>query len=777
MQKNILVIGGANSLTNSIIRSFKKEGHRVSLLSGTQNHEQKYPHVFERYDFSYTSEVLLDVFNSVSPDVTVFVGAYDGNFRWEDEPRDAVRYVSSVMNILTAYAALKKGRFLYISSEAVFDANGTLQDYTEEDEANAGNQRGAALAQAEDICRRFMSGSGTDIVIARLCGYYHLPETPEEVDDALSEYCVKLLRGGMANIPDDWQMMPISESDAVFFLSRIALTQTHRHSCYHISSGNPISIAELKEMITRAAELAGYTLPTAGAARGEIGPKNRLAAAIERRMERRADSAGKSTPKQTRKLSFTHLRYPQAMLDARRFREEFGINRLSDFNTDVKNIVSHMIENRKGFLREDSGRHSLLGYLGTELGWLVHALVPVLENVICFVLIFLLNRAVDGSRYFARIDFYLLYVLLFAILYGQHQAILSAFLATIGFLFTQLRADSAAGVLLDYNTYVWIAMLFIVGLAVGYLRDRLSDQKNEAQQDYEHMTQQIDDVREINESNVHVKDSLQTQIVNQNDSIGKIYEITSSLDKYESEAVLFQAMDILRQIMGSDDIALYTVSGGEYARLFSATTELAGSLGNSIKYKELGELYDAIKAGRPFINRRLMENMPMMACAISEGEEIRTIIMIWRLPWEKMTLGQSSMLTVTSMLIQNAVLRANRFLDMLQSERFIAGTRILRQDAFSSILEAYRNAARRHLTEFTLLRIQTDGTEAGVIDMGNRAASYFRQNDYLGIGVDGGLNVLLTNTSVRNAGFALDRLMRGGISAEIDAAVRNEVRG
>ena len=65
-----------------------------------------------------------------------------------------------------------------------------------------------------------------------------------------------------------------------------------------------------------------------------------------------------------------------------------------------------------------------------------------------------------------------------------------------------------------------------------------------------------------------------------------------------------------------------------------------------------------------YINRRLVENMPMMACAIRENEEIRTIIMIWQLPWEKMTLGQSSVLTVTSMLIQNAILRAQRFLEI-----------------------------------------------------------------------------------------------------------------
>ena len=77
---NILLIGSANSFTNQLIRQFNKEGHRVSLLTGSSQGKKKYPRVFERYDFTYTSNVISEVFKSVSPDVTVFTGAYDGFF-------------------------------------------------------------------------------------------------------------------------------------------------------------------------------------------------------------------------------------------------------------------------------------------------------------------------------------------------------------------------------------------------------------------------------------------------------------------------------------------------------------------------------------------------------------------------------------------------------------------------------------------------------------------------------------------------------------------------
>ena len=76
--------------------------------------------------------------------------------------------------------------------------------------------------------------------------------------------------------------------------------------------------------------------------------------------------------------------------------------------------------------------------------WLFGALLPFAENLLCFALFYLLNDRLGGGKYFAKLDFYLIYVLLFALLYGQHQAILSAFLASAVTLFVQL-GESAGG--------------------------------------------------------------------------------------------------------------------------------------------------------------------------------------------------------------------------------------------------------------------------------------------------------------------------------------------
>ena len=184
------------------------------------------------------------------------------------------------------------------------------------------------------------------------------------------------------------------------------------------------------------------------------------------------------------------------------------------------------------------------------------------------------NRAV-GSAYFDRLDFYLLYVLLFAIVYGQQQAIVSSLLAIAGYCFRQMYQRSGFDVMLDYNTYVWMAQLLILGLVVGYMRDQLRSIREEHAGEIQFLTKQLADLSDINGSNVRVKDVLSDHLINQNDSMGKIYEITSELGRYQPVEVLFYAAEVLSKIMRSRDVSIYSVANRSYARLFSATSDKA----------------------------------------------------------------------------------------------------------------------------------------------------------------------------------------------------------
>ena len=108
-------------------------------------------------------------------------------------------------------------------------------------------------------------------------------------------------------------------------------------------------------------------------------------------------------------------------------------------------------------------------------------------------------------------------------------------------------------------------------------------------------------------------------------------------DRYEPCEVLFYAAEVLAKLMGSKDVAIYTVANRSYARLFSATSEKARSLGNSINYSEMDAMYTVLAGKKVYINKNMDERYPLMANAIYSEDEMQLILMIWGIPWERMT--------------------------------------------------------------------------------------------------------------------------------------------
>jgi hypothetical protein len=372
------------------------------------------------------------------------------------------------------------------------------------------------------------------------------------------------------------------------------------------------------------------------------------------------------------------------------------------------------------------------------------------------------NRAV-GNSYFSKLDFYLLYVLLFALVYGQQQATFSAMLATAGYIFRQMYTRSGFAVILDYSTYVWVAQLFILGLVVGYLHDQLEVIRTESKEEIDYLMGQIDDIQDINSSNVRIKNVLSEQIINHDQSVGRIYEITSELDQYAPEDVLFYAAEVIARLLDSEDVAIYSVANSDFARLFSATSKKARNLGYSIRYSDMDDFYTSMMEKKVYINKSLKQDYPLLACGIYEEDQLQLMIMVWGIPWEKMNLSFANMLTVISYLIQNAVLRANRYEKALESERYKEGTKILEKEAFHTLINAYLKAQKRGLTECALLKIIAIKEQTK--DVEQTIGKLLRSTDYLGELENGELYVLLSNTNREGAQIVINRFSQIGYEA------------
>ena len=150
----VFLVGGESRLMDALITKMEKDGHKTYLLTGKRDGRGKYRRVFERYNFPYDSESVREIFSNVNPDLVIFLGAYDTNYDWSDARRESVRFTADLTNLLSAYAFNPKGRFVYLSSEAVYGRS-YMEDIHETEPASAKSFQAMAILQGENICKSY----------------------------------------------------------------------------------------------------------------------------------------------------------------------------------------------------------------------------------------------------------------------------------------------------------------------------------------------------------------------------------------------------------------------------------------------------------------------------------------------------------------------------------------------------------------------------------------------------------------------------------------------
>ena len=303
---NVLLVGGSSAFMNRLIQKMKKEGHRVCLLTGNRFKDSSYDRVFESYRFSYDSESLGRVFESAAPDVTVFLGAYDPNFAWNDDPKNMPsRFMAGMINLLMAFHSVGKGRFIYLSSEEVYGGD-YPQDISEREEVRPETLRGVTLAQGEKLCESFGKMLGRDIVVLRCQHLYGIPAKRADCGESVAWLCLEALRGNPLSGDEGQKQALLFESDAVEYIYQMASCQGHKSWLYNLSSS-----AETNEL-----ELAAW----AGAAMDA----------------KEAPQAVRNPPGR------------RCVLSNQRFMQEFHASLRGDTKGNVEKIAAYMKEHQDG---------------------------------------------------------------------------------------------------------------------------------------------------------------------------------------------------------------------------------------------------------------------------------------------------------------------------------------------------------------------------------------------------------------------------------------------
>lgn len=720
---DIMLVGGVSPMMRKLSLKLYKEGHKIYVLTGSRNPSHRFEYAFERYDFPYDNASVEEVFRSVNPDVTILLGACDGNLSGEDPKREAIRYAAGLQNILLSWSALEKGRLIYLSSAEVYGSSYQIP-VTEAIRPVPRGIRPLMLFQGEESCRFYQEQLKKDVVILRLDRLHDVPKDQREAAFGICQRkCLDAFQSGAVSYRRNYKYGFTYMGDAVETIYKLVACEHHKYGLYHISSGKAYSELQI------------------------------------------ADAIGKYLGKEVERIDNTLEEQKSVILSNERVKEEFGFKIWCEPEETIQKTLSYMKKHSGRFLDSSHPGWDIWHRIYFKTMALFGALVPYIENLIFFIPFFMLNNRATGSQYFSKIDFYLIYVLLFAVVHGQRQATFSALLATAGYLFRQMYNQSGLEVVTDYNTYVWIAEIFIVGLVVGYMKDQLQFMQEENEQEVDFLSERVTDITDINDSNLRVKEGLITQVVNYDYSLGTVYDLVEQLEEDQPAQILFHAITLIQNVMDCRDVSLYRINDEEYARLFGYTSVKAASMGFTVHLPDKESLYESFSRDEVYLNRTMDSKYPMMAYCIYDGDKMDMMILLWSIPFERMTIDESNRLTVISKLIQKSVKRSATYLDLLRNERYQHDSPALRAEAFEEIVYTYYEAGHKNLTEYILLQVVS--AEAGMDKAGVIIGDILRQTDYIGYRNDGNLYILLTSTDRKGCGFVQKNLEKKGIRTVI----------
>ena len=716
---DIMLVGGLSPMMRKLSLKLYKEGHRIYVLSGNRNPSNHYDYVFEKYDFPYDSASVEEVFQSVNPDVTVLLGAFDGNLSGEDPKREAIQYAAGLQNILLSWSVLEKGRLIYLSSAEVY-GNSYQSPVTESIRPVPRGIRPLMLFQGEESCRFYQEELKKDVLILRVDRIHDVPKDKREAAFGICQRkCLDAFQNGAVSYRKNHKYGLTYMGDAVESIYKLVACESHKYGFYHISSSEAYSELQIAEAI------------------------------------------GKYFGKELEKIDNTLEEQNSVILSNERIKEEFGFQIWCEPEETIQKTLSYMKKHSGRFLDRTHPGLDIWHRIYFKTMELFGALVPYIENLIFFIPFFMLNNRATGSQYFSKIDFYLIYVLLFAVVHGQRQATFSALLATAGYLFRQMYYKSGITVVTDYNTYVWIAEIFILGLVVGYMKDQLQFLKEEKEQEVDFLSERVTDITDINDSNLRVKEGLITQVVNYDYSFGTVYDLVEQLEEDHPAKILFHAIELIQNVMDCQDVSLYRINEEEYARLFGYTSVKAASMRHTVHLPDKAPLYEAFSRREVYLNRDMDPEYPMMAYCIFEEERMEMMILLWSIPFERMTIDESNRLIITGKLIQKAVKRSAAYLDLLRNERYQDESPALKPEAFEELVHTYYGAGEKNLTEYILLQVIS--SEAGMEKAGLIISGTLRATDYIGYRNDGNLYILLTSTDKTGCGFVQKNLEKKGI--------------
>jgi hypothetical protein len=350
------------------------------------------------------------------------------------------------------------------------------------------------------------------------------------------------------------------------------------------------------------------------------------------------------------------------------------------------------------------------------------------------------------------------------IMYGMVQSMIATGLSIILYIALALSVgNDLLAMINDPISLGQIMVYILIGLYTGYSTDRRNREIAFKEMQLAELEEKNAFISELNHQNHLIQEELQNQIINFEDSYGKIFNITREIDSLEPENIINASIGLVEKVMKSESVSIYMVNRtGNFLRLVAKSKQL--EIAKSIAMDQVPEFTELTETKEIFVNKRLNANLPMLIAPIIDGERIVAIVALHDLQFDNINMYYRNLFKVLVGFISSSLLRAYRYEEATYLSRRVNGTTVLTEESFKRILQLRMEAKTKNISQYSILKI--DEFDINDEPLLYKLVNLIREVDYIGYG-NKGIFILLANANIDEAGRIVNRLEKHNLYAKI----------
>ena len=438
-------------------------------------------------------------------------------------------------------------------------------------------------------------------------------------------------------------------------------------------------------------------------------------------------------------------------------RKRYGWFQRYDVLTDLSTIHARWEQSRAG------KRHPLRHAIDRMRE---HTL-PIIcaETALAWVLFECLERVFFQSAQLNVLDYRLLYVVLIGTLYGLDFGLVAALLASIGLAASYFTQYGYTFQGLFYEPSNWLPFIayFVVGAVCGYVQLRNREALKAERAENELVRNRNDFLGRLYHDAIEDKQAYKRQIVGRHDSFGKIFAVTQELDVLNPRDIYRKCCELLGEILENDSVTIYHVSGEAFTRLVAASPAISSDALRSLALDDLKAMMEGVDHSGLWVNRRLVPGLPMFAYVMERDGSPAIFIFVRHVAESQMTLYYQNLFRILCGLVESALGRAFDYEAVARDKRCVAGTRVLKQDAFGRELATEQALADSKMGSYLLLRVVPGMEPVG--ELVGAIGSAIRESDAAGL-VGDSLYLLMRQATEADLPVICNRMASKQIAVE-----------